>query len=468
MTDAPSRRRVLPMAHAVLCVLCALAGAAAAPAAAQVLVQLHDAAVAIDPAVTAAQAQLRAAEERLVQARAAFGPTATLGINQSETRYREAPASDLRRFHGWQAQLQVTQPLIRTALVPGYDAAQAQLSQLEAALQQARSEAIVRIVEAGFEVLKARDAVAFVQAQQLAAQEQLASARRSFTVGTVSVIDVREAEAKIDTVNAQGIAARAELELRRQSLAEMVGADTPEWLERGLRGDRMPPLPAPSVLQWLTDALAQSPQLRQAQAALVAAEAEVRKAWQAHAPVMDLTYNYTRSQDNGTVTSFLPRRGDGSAVGLNFNLPLFASGATQSKVREAMALRDKAASDVDASRRAVQLSVRQAFTSTLSQTSLAQGLETANRSLEEALRANRRGYEVGMKVNTDVLDAQSKLFEARRDLSRARYDAWLNYFRLRDASGHLGVADVQLLDALLPVVQALAPRGRGRGSAQQP
>lgn len=416
---------------------------------AQVLSNLSRDALAADPGLAGAQAQVQAAEQRVVQARAGFGPTVGITASSNDSRYTEAPAYDLRRFNSRQAALQVTQPLVHNALFPALDAAQAQLEQARAVLDQARSDAMLKLVEASFEVLKARDALALAGAQKVAAEEQLQSARRKFTVGTASIVDVREAEAKIDTVAALAIAAQGELELRQGALTELVGRPTPELLDRGLNGETMPDVRATEILTWIADAQLRSPQLMQAQKALDAAQADLRKAWQGHTPTADLVYSYTKSSDTGTVTSIFPRRGNLSQVGVNVNIPLFASGGTQARVKETMALRDKAASDVEAARRTVQLGVRQNFTATLSSISLSRGLQTATRSLEIAMQANRRGYEVGMKVNAEVLEAQSKVFESRRDLSKARYDAWLSYLRLKSFAGQLSDEDVQALDAVL-------------------
>lgn len=437
----------------------------AGPAArAQVLADLLRSALATDPAVNGALSLIRVAEQRLVQAQAGLGPSAALALTKSETRYTEAPGFELRRFANQQATLQITQPLMRVALLNALEVAQAQLEQAQAALNQARAESTVRLVEAGMDVLKARDVLSLIGTQQTAAEEQLAAARRKFTVGNASIIDVREAEGRIDTVAAQAIAARAELDLRQQLVTELAGRAAPELMARGLASDPLPALQAADVLVWIADAQLSSPALRQAQLGLLAAEAEVRKAWQGHAPTADLTYTYTMSSDTGTVTSIFPRRGDSSQLGVSVNIPLFASGATQAKVRETLALRDKAQNDVDAARRTVQVGVRQSFSAALSQVGLARGLETATRSLEAAFQANRRGYEVGMKVNADVLDAQSKVFESRRDLSRARYDAWLGFLKLKSFAGQLTDADVDRLDALL-IPEPPAPT-RGRNPAR--
>lgn len=447
-------RKLVRPALALLVGLLAATGAQA-----QVLSILSRDALAADPGLAGAQAQVQAAEQRVVQAQAGFGPTVGITATSNDSRYNEAPAYDLRRFNSQQTVLQVTQPLLRNALLPALEAAQAQLEQARAALVQARGDATLKLVEASFEVLKARDAVALAGAQKVAAQEQLQSARRKFTIGTATVVDVREAEAKIDTVAALVIAAQGEFELRQDVLTELVGRPTPELLDRGLNGETMPPLKAAEVLGWIADAQLHSPQLVQAQKALLAAQAELRKAWQGHAPTADLVYSHTRSSDSGTVTSVFPRRGNISQLGVNVSIPLFASGGTQARVKEVSALRDKADSDVEVARRTVQLGVRQNFTATLSAISLARGLLTATRSLEIAMLANRRAYEVGMKVNAEVLEAQSKVFESRRDLSRARYDAWLSFLRLKSFAGQLFDSDVQGLDAVLVLEPSTGLRG---------
>ena len=430
-------------------------------ATAQSLPELQQRALVGDPGVRAAEAQQRAADERLFQARAAFGPTANLTVNHTDTRYTEAPALEVRPFRADQYVIQVTQPIWRGQSFPALQAAQAQADQATAALNQARAEALQRFVEACFEVFKARDVLNHAQALGEATTEQLALARRTFQVGRAAITDVREAEARLDSAQAQALAAAAELDLRQQVLAELTGGPALGLLARGLAADTLPSVPAPSILEWIAAAQADSPQLRQAELALLAAEAEVRKASLAHAPSADLSLSYTKSNDTGTVTSIFPRRGESTAVGVNLTIPLFASGATQSKVREAMALRDKAESDVSLARRTLSLGVRQAFVATLSASAQAKALGAAERSQAVSLRANQRGYEIGLKVGAEVLDAQGKLFEARRDLSRARYDAWAAYFKLKALAGGLNVGDVDGLEALL-IDQAPAEMGRAR------
>jgi outer membrane protein len=418
---------------------------------AQPLPELFRTALSIDPAVAGARAQVNAAEERVVQARAAFGPTAGIAASKSESRYDENHTG-VRKFDNKQVGLQVSQPLLRLSSFATIEQTQAQLDQAQAQLRQSEIETLQRLIEACFDVLKARDALLLTDAQQAATAEQLSAAQRSFKVGTAPITDVREAEARADSVAAQKDAAGHDYELRQQILAELVGKRVQGLTDRGLNGESLPAIDAASIRDWLATAMLQSPQLRQAEQALVTAEQDVRKAEFGHAPTADLTYSYTKSSDSGSPTTFFARSALNQQVGISVNIPLFASGATQAKVRESLALRDKAQSDIDATRRNLTINVRQGFSSALSAVSQARGLEAAARSSEIALRANRRGYEVGMRINAEVLDAQSRLFEARRELSRARYDAWINFSKLKALAAQLGETDLLELDTLLVAV----------------
>ena len=207
---------------------------------AQRLPDLYRAALAADPQVQGVLSQLRASEQRLVQAQAGFGPTAVITGGKSDTRYYEAPAFEMRPFSSKQVNLQITQPLLRPTLIASLEQAQFQQEQVQAQLQQSQADAMQRFVEACFDVLKARDALAFLRSQRTATAEQLSAAQRSFRVGTVPVTDVREAEAKADTVAAQLAAAEYELDLKQQVVAELTGQSVPGLLARGLTGEHQP------------------------------------------------------------------------------------------------------------------------------------------------------------------------------------------------------------------------------------
>ena len=142
-------------------------------------------------------------------------------------------------------------------------------------------------------------------------------------------------------------------------------------------------------------------------------------------------------------------RVNAGSIGLSFNLPLFAGFATQNRIKETLALEEKARSDLDGAKRSVALSTRTAFFGVLSGQGQVKALEAAEASSQSALDANKLGYQVGVRINIDVLNSQSQLFQTKRDLAKARYDVLVGGLKLRQANGSLKSDDLQSVNALL-------------------
>ena len=160
------------------------------------------------------------------------------------------------------------------------------------------------------------------------------------------------------------------------------------------------------------------------------------------------TYGITRNP-GGSALNTLNSRNNNGQLGVSFNLPLFAGFSTQNRIRETLALRDKALSDLEGARRSVSQNVRTAYFGVQSGQGQVRALEAAELSSQSALDANRLGYQVGVRINIDVLNAQSQLFQTKRDLAQARYNVLLGGLRLRQASGTLTAEDLQQVDGLL-------------------
>ncbi|MCB2040375.1 MAG: TolC family protein, partial [Rhodoferax sp.] len=147
--------------------------------------------------------------------------------------------------------------------------------------------------------------------------------------------------------------------------------------------------------------------------------------------------------------SRLDSRTNVATVALSFNMPLFSGYAIQNRIKEALALEDKARTDLEAARRTVSQATRAAYFGVLSGQGQAKALEAAEASSLSALDANKLGYQVGVRINIDVLNAQSQLYQTKRDLARARYDVLVGGLRLRQANGSLTAQDLLPINAIL-------------------
>ena len=447
-----SAQRMLSVLGAITPVSLAigLALTAMAPfAKAQSLVELYESAKAFDASYQSAKLQYDANLARADQAKAGILPTAGLAAGVSRTGFDNTnPAID-RSFNTQNATLNASQPLYRPANWATYEQAFKQVDQARAQLDTAEQDLVVRTSQAYFDVLAALDTLAFVRAQKAAVAEQLASAKRNFEVGTSTITDTREAQARYDLVVAQEITAENDLRIRKITLDQLVGKveAQPKGLVVPLD---LPPLVPLDVNAWVQQSELLHPNIRLAQSAVSIAELEVKKAEAGHKPTLDAvaSYNITRSPSGTAQNTFSSRLTTGS-IGVQLNLPLFAGFSTQNRIRETLSLKDKAINDLEGARRAVALSTRTAYFGVLSGQGQVKALEAAELSSQSALDANKLGYQVGVRINIDVLNAQSQLFQTKRDLAQARYSVLLGGLRLRQANGTLSPEDLQLINTLL-------------------
>ncbi len=421
---------------------------ASATTQAQSLTELYQAARGFDASYQSAQSQAKATEARGEQAKAGIWPTAGLSAGASRTNLDVVGVPDARYFGSQNVGISASQPLYRPANWANYAQGSKQVMLAEAQLNAAEQELIIRTSQTYFDVLAAQDTLTFVQAQKAAVAEQLASAKRNFEVGTSTITDTREAQAKFDLVTAQEIAAQNDVQVKQMAMDQLVGKTGVQ--PKALAVPAALPAPVPNdVNAWVAHAEAAHPSVVQARIALDIAKLETTKAEAGHLPTLDLTASYGSNRSQGSSTSTATTRSNSGTVGLSLNLPLFAGFATQNRVKETLALEDKAQTDLDNTKRTVSQATRTAFYGVQSGLGSVKALEAAEASSQSALEANKLGYQVGVRINIDVLNAQSQLFQTKRDLAKARYDVLLGSLKLRQANGTLKAADLAPVNAFL-------------------
>ena len=425
-------------------------------AAAQDLFQVYREAQSYDAVYAAARFQAEAGRERLPQGRALLLPTLNLSANaqrqrnEVESRDPLIVPSTTRYPESAGYTLTFTQPLFRYQNWVQYQQADFQVRQSEAAFGQAYQDLVVRVSQAYFDVLGAQDTLVLVRAQREAISEQLAQAKRNFEVGTATITDTHEAQARYDLNGATEIAAVNDLESKRRALQLLTGKEPGEL--RPLRADiRLTP-PNPNDMQtWVEIAEKQSYQVQIADAANEIAVLETKRATGAHLPTVDFFATHGQNAANSTSDSLVGRDVTQTVIGLQLAMPLFQGGALTSRDRETAALSNRAREDLENARRNAALSARQNYLAVINGIAQVSALEQALISSQSALDSNKLGYEVGVRINIDVLNAQQQLFLTRRDLALARYNTITNTLRLKAAAGSLREED------LVEVNRALAP-----------
>ena len=436
--------------------------AASAPSGAQTLLQLYQTAHSYDAPYQSARANAQASQARADQARAGLLPQVNLQLgaqhNWAETHV--GPQSGSAAFNVFNGQVVGSQPLYRPANRINWDQGKKSAELAQVQLNGTEQDLIVRLSQAYFDVLAAEESLAFVRALKTSVAEQLESAKRNFDVGNATITDSREAQARFDLATAQEIAAENDLRVKRLALDQLVGQSGVN--PRPLAQPIVLPRPNPQDVEtWVNLSAEQHPAVVQSRMALELARMETAKAKTGHLPTVDLqaSVGQSRYPDGNPTFTAAPGaryRSTTAGVGVVLNWPLFAGFAVQNRVRETLSLEDKALADLDNARRTVAQATRTAYFGVQSGHGQVTALEAAEQSSLTALEANRLGYQVGVRINIDVLNAQSQLYQTRRDLARARYDVLVGLLRLKQASGTLSGDDLVPIEQLLASHEAAA------------
>ncbi len=421
---------------------------------AQDLQQVYRDAKSYDAQYASARYALQAGLEKLPQGRALVLPSLNLSASaagtrlESDSRDTAVLPSFTRDFRALGYTLTLTQPVFRPQNSLQYDQAGFQVKQAEAVFAQAAQDLVLRVAQAYFDVLAAQDTLALVRAQKAAISEQLAQAKRNFEVGTATITDTHEAQARFDLAVAQEIAAQNDLDSRNRALQQLAGKEYASL--KPLRADVKLSPPNPTSMQSWVEIAEQSSYAVQIQDAVTnIADLEAKRNRAGHLPTLDVVV--THGQNLQTASSLSAVGGDTttSVLSLQLALPLYQGGAISSREREAAANYEKAKQDLENARRGSVLATRQSYLAVMNGIAQVAALEQALVSSQSALDSNKLGYEVGVRINIDVLNAQQQLFSTRRDLAVARYNTITNHLRLKSAAGSLREEDLEEINRAL-------------------
>ena len=430
---------------AVLLAGLALAGATAH---AEDLLQIYRDARLNDPTLAAAQANWVALQERIPQARSFLLPNVSFSAAANGNVYDATIHSDPRfeingrGFFFGSATVSASQPLYRYANKVGLDQARDQVEQSDYTLQSARQDLILRVAQSYFDVLLAQFNVELAETQKAAVSQQLAQAKRNFEVGVATITDTNEAQAQYDSIVAQEISARNDLDNKRTALRAIIGRQPGELKRLGAGFE--PQLPSPdSADYWVDRALVDNIQVKVARYTYDIAALEVERQRAGHLPTVDLVGSFNVQGSNAAINQNVASDSHQAVIGIAVTVPIYQGGFVDSKVREAIALQENARQNLEAARRNALFSAQTGFSGVASAAASVKAFEQAVVSAQTAYESNKTGQEVGVRTNLDVLNTQQQVFQTRRDLAQAYFNYLVGVLRLRSAIGTLSEEDLE-------------------------
>jgi outer membrane protein len=424
------------------------------------LLQSYELARGSDPQFSAAEAGRLISREGATQARAAMLPQingdASYSRARNDSESTSAGGSDsstdtTTRDLG----LRLNQMVYDHSVITRFRSQDALARAADFQLEAAGDSLITRTSAAYFNVLVAMETLSAAEAQETALKKQFDFADKRLEVGLAPITDVHEARAQYDRARANTIVTRNALEDAYRALEEITGKEVRTL--KSLPQDFQPELPSSlDASGWVQAAIDSNPALKAKELQLRSSDIDVETARAGHLPTLYLGANYGRSRSDGDATNNLlnvssdfESESNSRSIGLTLSVPIFAGGATQSRVRQALAQRDATADELEQQKRALVRNTRNAYETLVAGISEVEARKAAVFSARSAYDASQVGLEVGTRTVLDVLNNQQTLFNAEREYALSRYNFLQNRLQLEQAAGTLDIDDLQDVNRLL-------------------
>jgi outer membrane protein len=438
------------------------------------LMRLYQEAAFNDPVLNSARFNYAANKEIYWQGLSTLLPQ--VSANPAATRFFQHGEGNSRVYDQRSYTVSLTQPVFNAAALEVFKQGDLVTKVSDLQFLQAQQDLVIRVSQAYFDVLTAQDNVELFQNKKALIKQQLQAAQSKFEVGSATIVDTNDAQARFDIANAQGTAAQAELIVRRGVLEQIVGHPVPPLkplakdakIEGVVADPRAkvkdakgipiadsvnPKLPPGQELgDWIKQAEAANYGVLASQLTVDIAQSTYRGSLAANYPTVNFVGTTGFNAANGSPTNFNPSTTQNifnNTIALQMNIPIFSGGFNNSVIRQRAALLDKAKSDYDNLRRTAAQATRQAFTGFYGGLATVKAFEAAEKSSASALASSQLGFDVGTLINLDVLIALDALFTTRATLYKARYDTILNALKLKAQAAALTDQDLVAVNALL-------------------
>ncbi|ASU23026.1 outer membrane channel protein TolC [Vibrio qinghaiensis] len=408
---------------------------------ADTLAEIYNQAKENDPQLLSSAAQRDAAFEAVTSSRGDLLPQIDLaaGYNINRSNIDERESDKLT------AGITFTQQLYQRSSWISLDTAEKNARKADSAYAATQQGLILRVAQAYFEVLRAKDNLAFVRAEKVAVARQLEQTKQRFEVGLSAITDVHDAQAQYDRVLADEVLAKNSLTNSYETLREITGQEHSDLsvLDTNRFSASKTTQPIDVLLE---EAQQKNLSLLTARITQDVAKDNISLASSGHLPSLTLDGGYKYGDESNNNGGSKVDYNDFN-VGINLKVPLYTGGNTTSQTKQAEFSYVAASQDLEKTYRSVVKDVR-AFNNNINASIGAlRAYEQSVISAKSALEATEAGFDVGTRTIVDVLDSTRLLFEANKSLSNARYDYVLNVLQLRQAVGTLSEQDILDINA---------------------
>jgi protease secretion system outer membrane protein len=420
------------------------------------LSEAYKKALEYDATIAASRSENQAEKQEIDKAKAAFLPLARLSMSRGRASTdSETPSSNNQvgtinnqsTYNTQNFNLSIRQVIFNKATFAEFNQAKAAVVKSDALLEKENASLITRLSGAYFDALLSLENIQYIHAQKTSLESQLAQANKRLKFGSGTITEINEAQANLDDVIAKSLEWSNSLEYAKQALNNLTGTYPDQLLTLDATKLQLS-MPVPDKVDaWISQGLEKNPDILAARQEVQIVMQEIEKNNAGHFPTLDLVVSKsdTKSDNNFTIGSNFQT----DSIGLQLNVPIYLGGYVSASVRQSVARLNQAKEKLLQQERATSADIRKYFNSIQNGIAKVQAYQQSVKSNEIALIGTQKSFDAGLRTNVEVLNAQEKLYSAKRDLARERYEFLYNKILLKQSSGILTDDDIQETSSLL-------------------
>lgn len=396
-----------------------------------------------NPNIRRAQKDLEASQGVVIQTRAIAMPKLRVSGFYDAAQKSDVDIITSTNFsfgadQNWDAQIRLVQSLYEGGRIAS-SLRVAKLTKQQAMLnyQTAVEDTVLDVQTGYFDVLLAEQQIIVQEASVELLSRELADTNRRYDAGTVPRFNVLRAEVELANAQPKLIRARNSFRIAKNNLANLLGFNVPKETFEDMPLKLSGKLEAVPYAMELPRAIALALERRTELGSLRKAESlrkeDIVNARASYKPSLQAYAGY--EGHNSILQSDINTELHGWIAGVQLSWDLFDGGVTSGKLKQAQALHEKAAIELEDTGRRIELEVRTAFSNFREADEVLKSQEKVVEEGEEALRLAKARNEAGSATQLDVLSAQTALTEARTTQVQALHDYAVARARLERAVG---------------------------------
>jgi outer membrane protein len=343
--------------------------------------------------------------------------------------------------------LDLRQPLFNIGLWKQFQQGKLTTTTAEINYKKAKQDAIIRLATSYISLVQSQRDYETLMAQKKNVEKQLHFAKKSFEVGTTTITDTLEAQSRYDQIISQELSLQQSILVKKRTLQDLLGSwndydnrpslDSYHFQFNSTIDTQHVDEPANDLLYWLEVAKTNNSSILLSQLSVKNAQLALDKEKANHYPTIDLVASTSKSRVPLAFLGGATVDNTDKSLSLQLSIPIFNGGSTMSKVSESEALLKKALLDEENTYKSILHQLEDYVYTINSNIAKYNAYKTALKSTTASLKATKTAFDLGLRTQMDVLNAQSQVSDIETKLSNTQSETFLLWLKLQAAAGVL-------------------------------